>query len=77
MDDDVEAAPIYICDDKAGQPIIRPHKNHGMCMKWEPTWMESQLKQQASLKAIPKNTRSLDKTQNSGNMMSTHGCCKT
>ena len=36
LDDDVEAAPIYRCNGKAGQPIIRPHENHDLCMKWEP-----------------------------------------
>ena len=59
MDDDVEAAPIYRCNGKAGQPIIRPHENHDLCMKWEPTWTESQQKQQAQLKAVPAS-RSLD-----------------
>ena len=39
VDDDVEAAPIYRSNGKTGQPIVRPHKNHDMCMKWEPTWM--------------------------------------
>ena len=47
MDDDIEAAPIYRCDGKAGQPIIRPYENHDLHMKWEPTWMESQQNQQA------------------------------
>ena len=41
VDDDVEAAPIYRYDGKAGQPIVRPHKNHDLCMKQEPPWMES------------------------------------
>ena len=36
-DDNVEAAPIYRCDSKAGQPIVRPHKNHVLHMEWEPT----------------------------------------
>ena len=53
MDDDVEAAPIYRCNGKGGQPIIRPHGNYNLCMKWEPTWMESQQKQQAKSKAVP------------------------
>ena len=39
VDDDVEAAPIYRCDGKAGQPIIRPHENHDLCMKQE-TYMD-------------------------------------
>ena len=62
VDDDVEAAPIYRCSGKAGQPIIRPNENHELHMKWEPTQAESQQKQQASSKAVPKNTRSLDNT---------------
>ena len=37
VDDDVEAASIYRCNGKAGQPIIRPHKNHDLHMEWEPT----------------------------------------
>ena len=53
VDDDEEAAPIYRGDGKAGQPVISPHKNHNLHMKWEPTWMESQQKQQAPSKAVP------------------------
>ena len=30
VDDNVEAAPIYRCDSKAGQPIVRPHKNNDL-----------------------------------------------
>ena len=72
MDDDVEAAPIHRSDDKAEQPVIRPHENHDLCMKLESTWTECQQKQQAASKAVPKS-RSLDtKTQNPGNAMSTH-----
>ena len=41
VDDNVEAAPIYRCESKAGQPIIRPHENHDLHVEWEPTWMES------------------------------------
>ena len=41
VDDDVEAAPINRSDGKARQPVIRPHENHDLFMKWEPTWMES------------------------------------
>ena len=40
VDDDVETAPIYRCDDKAKQPM-GPHENHGLHMEQEPTWMES------------------------------------
>ena len=32
VDNNVEAAPIYRCDSKAGQPTVRPHKNHVLCM---------------------------------------------
>ena len=39
VDDDVEAAPIYRCDDKAPQPT-RPHKNHSLCMEQVPTCTE-------------------------------------
>ena len=73
VDGDVEATPTYKGDGKAGQPVIRPHENHDLHMKWEPTWTESQQRQQAPSKAVPKS-RSLDtKTQNPGNTMSTHG----
>ena len=41
VNDNEEAAPIYRCKDKAGQPIVRLHDNHVLCMEWEPTWMES------------------------------------
>ena len=60
MDDDVEAAPIYRWDGKTGQPIIRPHENHDLCMKWEPTQTESQQKQQTQTKAVP-TSRALDR----------------
>ena len=73
MNDDVEAAPIYSSDGKPRQPILRPHENHDLHTKWKPTWMESQQKQQAQLKGVPKSG-SLDRsTQNPGNVMSTHG----
>ena len=41
VDDNVEAAPIYRCDGKAGQPIVRPHENHDLHMEWAPTQMEN------------------------------------
>ena len=41
VDDNVEVAPIYRCDGKAGQPIVRPCENHDLCIEQEPTWMES------------------------------------
>ena len=73
VDDDVEAAPIYRNDGKAGQPVMRPHKNHDLPIKQESTQMESQQKQQAQLKTFPKSG-SLDiSTQNPGNAMRTHG----
>ena len=73
MDDDVEAAPIYRSNGKAGQPVIKPSENHDLHMKQELTWTESQQKQQTLSKAVPKS-RSLDtKTQNLGNEMSTYG----
>ena len=59
VDDDIEAVPIYRCDGKAGQPIVRPHGNHDLCIKQEPTWTESQQKQQTQSKAILAS-RSLD-----------------
>ena len=37
VDDDAGAAPIYRCNGMAGQLVIRPHENHDLCMKWEPT----------------------------------------
>ena len=46
VDDNVEAAPIYRCNSKAEQPIVRPCKNHDLDIEWEPTWTEIQQKQQ-------------------------------
>ena len=59
VDDNVEEVPMYRCDGKAGQLIIRPHENHFLHMEWEPTWTESQQKQQTHSKAVPAS-RSLD-----------------
>ena len=73
MDDDAEAVPFYRSDIKAGQPGIRPHENHDLHMKWEPTRMESQQKQQAPLKAVPKSGSLDTNTQNPVNAMNTHG----
>ena len=42
-------------------------------MKQEPTQMESQQKQQALLKTVPKSGSLDTNTQNPGNAMSTHG----
>ena len=61
MDDNVEAEPIYRCDSKAGQPVVRPHENRDLCMEWEPTWIESPQKQQTQSKAVPASG-SLDTT---------------
>ena len=52
VDDDVEAAPIYRCDGKAPQPA-RSCKNHGLCIEWVPTQMESQYKQQMQSLVVP------------------------
>ena len=52
VDDNVEVAPIYRCNGKAGQPIVRPHKNHDLCIEWEPMWTESQQKQQIQSRAV-------------------------
>ena len=71
--DDVEAAPIYRSDGKAGQPVLRPLENHDLHMKWEPTPMKSLQKQQAPSKAVPKSGSLNRNTQNPGNAMSTHG----
>ena len=65
MDDNVEAAPIYRCNSKAGQPIVRPHENHDLCIEWEPTWTESQQKQQIQSTAVPASI-SLDTTKIQG-----------
>ena len=73
VDDDVEAAPIYRGDGKAQQLVIRPHKNHDLHMKWKPTWMESQQKQQVPSKAVPKSGSLDTKSQNPGNAMRTPG----
>ena len=51
VDDNVEAAPIYRCDGKAGQPIVRPHENHDLHIVCKPTWMDSWQKQQISSRA--------------------------
>ena len=65
VDDNVEAAPIYRCDGKAGQPIVRPHENHDLHVKQEPTQTESQQKQQIQSRAVPAS-RSLDTTKIQG-----------
>ena len=61
VDDNVEAAPIYRCKCKAGQPIVRPHENHVLHMEWEYTQAESQQKQWTQSKAVPAS-RSSDTT---------------
>ena len=65
MDDNVEAAPVYRCDGKAGQSIVRPHENHVMHIEWETTQTESQQKQQIQSRAVPAS-RSLDATKIQG-----------
>ena len=40
-DDDVETAPTYRSDGKAGQPIVTPHENNVLHMEWKPTWMDN------------------------------------
>ena len=65
VDDNVEAAPIYRCDGKAGQPIVRPQKNHDLHIEWEPTQTESQQKQKISSRAVP-TSGSLDNTKIQG-----------
>ena len=40
VDDNVEVAPIYICNGKEPQPT-RPHENHGLAIDHLPTWPES------------------------------------
>ena len=52
VDDDVKAAPIYRCNGKDGQPIIRPHGDHDLHMEWEPIQMCSQWKQLIQSKAV-------------------------
>ena len=73
VDNDVEAAPIYRGDGKAGQPILRPCENHDLHLKWEPTCTESWQKQQTSLKAVPKSGSLETTTQNPGNTVSIYG----
>ena len=53
VDDNVEAASIYRCDSKAGQPIVRPHENHDLHIEQEPTWTGSRQKQQIQSRAVP------------------------
>ena len=52
MDNNVEAAPFYRCDGKAKQPT-RPCENHDLHMEQEPTWIESQQKQQLQSLGVP------------------------
>ena len=65
VDGNVEAAPIYRCDSKAGQPIVRPHENHDLHIEWEPTWTESWQKQQISSRAV-QASESLENTKIQG-----------
>ena len=52
VDDDVEVAPIYRCDDKV-LPPIRPCENHSLAIEHLSTWMESQCKQQLKSLVVP------------------------
>ena len=61
VDDNVEVAPIYRCNGKAGQPIVRLHENHVLHMVQKPSQMKSQQKQQTQPKAVPASG-SLDTT---------------
>ena len=70
VDENIEAAPIYRCNSKAGQPIVGPHKNHDLYMEWEPSQTESQLKQQIQSRGVPAS-RSWDTTKILG--MQTYG----
>ena len=65
VDDNVEAAPIYRCNAKAGQPMIRSCENPDLCIEWEPTQMESGQKQQIPFTVVP-TSRSLDTTKIQG-----------
>ena len=61
VDDNVEAAPIYRCNGRVKQPIVRPHENHDLHIECEPTWTESQQRQQTQSKRVPASG-SLDTT---------------
>ena len=52
VDDNVEEAPIYRCEDKAPKPT-RPHKNHGLAIDCLPTQLESHQKPQLKSFAVP------------------------
>ena len=77
VDDDVEAAPIYRFNHKAGQPIIRPCENHDLHMKWGPTWMESWQKQQAHSKAVPASISLVRNSKIQGTEWVYMVCCQT
>ena len=62
VDDNAEAAPIYMCDSKAGQSIVRLHENCDLYIEWEPTWTETQQKEQIQSRAVPAS-RSIDATK--------------
>ena len=52
MDDNVEVAPIYRCNDKATKPT-RPHENHGLAIEHLPTWLENHNKLHSTSFAVP------------------------
>ena len=66
VDDDVEIAPIYRCNNKV-LPPTRPHENHGLAIEHLPTCTENQCKQQSKSLVVPVHG-SLEKIiQNPGN----------
>ena len=52
VDDNVEVAPIYRCEDKATKPT-RSHENHDLAIEHLPTWLESHNKLQSKSFADP------------------------
>ena len=53
VDDNAEEAPIYRCNGRATKLRVRPHEKDDLYMEWEPTQMESQLKQQMQPLVVP------------------------
>ena len=72
VDDNVDAAPIYRCNGKAGQPIARPCENHVLHMEWEPTQMESWQKTTDAVKS-GSHVQIIGYNQNPQNAISTYG----
>ena len=71
VDDNVEAAPIYRCEGKAGQPIVRLCENHVLHMEWEPTW----TKMTEAIDTVKNSTyiQLIGYNQNQGNVIRTYG----